>query len=334
MPRQVPDNQPSASSFRGSAEKEAHTGTDSRPVVLITGASSGIGRATAHAYARRGALIAEPGRGGGLAGPVHLVLAARAMQSLTDVQRECLAYGSTAMVVATDVSDQDSVQALFDAAVARYGRVEAVVHSCAVVAYGRFPDVPPAVFDQVLATTLNGTANVARAALRLFESQGAGRLVIVGSLLGKIATPLMSAYVTAKWGVHGLVRVLQIEARQTPGIEVSLVWPGSVDTPTYQQSATYVGRMGRPPPPIVSPEKVARTIVRAVEEPRRESSVGCANLVMLAGFRFFPGVFDRLVGPLMRVAGLTGPRVAATPGNVFEPNPSGDALYGNWKRRS
>lgn len=324
----MPDNQPSVSTTSRPPT------TEPRPVVLITGASSGIGRATAQAFAARGVLIAQPGRGGGSALPVHLVLAARAAESLAEVERECLALGSTAMVVPTDVSSAEAVEALFAAAVARYGRVDAVVHSSAVVAYGRFPDVPAEVFDQVLTTTLTGTANVSRTALRLFKSQGVGRLVIVGSLLGKIATPLMGAYVTAKWGVHGLVRVLQIEARQTPGIHVSLVWPGSVDTPTYQQAANYVGRMGRPPPPIVSPEKVARAIVRAVEKPRRERSVGIANRVMLAGFRFLPGVFDVLVGPLMGVAGLTRRPLDATPGNVFEPNPSGEAVHGNWKRRS
>ena len=292
---------------------------DTRPVVLIVGASSGIGRATAQAFARRG---------------VDLVLAARAARSLADVQRECEAEGSSVLVVPTDVSDAGAVDALFEAAVLVYGRVDIVVHSVAVVAYGRFDDLPADVFDQVIATTFTGTANVARAALRQFGTQGAGHLVVVGSLLGKIATPLMSAYVAAKWAVHGLTRVLQIEARQTPEVEVSLIWPGSVDTPAYTQAANFVGRIARPPPPVDSPEKVARAIVRAVAKPPREASVGVANRLIVTGFRLLPGVYDRAVGPLLRLAGLTRQSIGPTEGNVFEPNASGNAVRGNWKHHS
>ena len=196
-------------------------------VVLITGASSGIGRATALAFARQG---------------TRLVLAARPSASLTEVSAQCVTEGGSAIAVPTDTADAGAVDALFQAAVEAYGRVDAVVHSAAVVAYGRFDEVPVDVFDRVMQTNLIGTANVARAALRLFRIQQGGSLVVVGSLLGKIAVPYMSSYVTSKWALHGLVRVLQIEAKHTPGISVSMVWPGSVNTPAYAQAANYAGR--------------------------------------------------------------------------------------------
>ncbi|HST64046.1 MAG TPA: SDR family NAD(P)-dependent oxidoreductase, partial [Mycobacteriales bacterium] len=247
-------------------------------VVVITGASSGIGRATAQRLARRGD---------------RLVLAARSEEALRATAGEC--GGAETLVVPTDVADPAAVDALFAAAVARFGRVDAVVHSVTVVAYGRFDEVPGPVFDQVIAVTLTGAANVARTALRAFRDGGGGQLVLVGSLLGKIATPYMSSYVTAKWALHGLARTLQIEARQTPGIGVSLVSPGGVDTPVYRQAASYYGRGGRPPPPVDPPEKVARAIVRALDRPRRETSVGIANPVVVTGFRGLPFVYDRLV---------------------------------------
>jgi NAD(P)-dependent dehydrogenase (short-subunit alcohol dehydrogenase family) len=286
-------------------------------VVLITGASSGIGRAAARAFAGQGA---------------RLVLASRSPVSLAAVEHECVAEGGEAYVVATDVADRDAVEALFDKAVERYGRVDAVVHSAAAVAYGRFDEVPAAVFDQVMQTNLIGTANVSRVALQLFQSQGGGSLVLVGSLLGKIAVPFMGSYVTSKWAVHGLARVLQLEARQTPGVHISMVWPGSVNTPAYTQAANYTGWEGRPPPPVDPPEKLARAIVRAVDHPRRELSVGLANQVAVFGYRAVPAVYDALVTPLMQVGGLSRRRLEPHTGNVFEPAPAGDAERGPWGR--
>lgn len=287
-------------------------------VVVITGGSSGIGRATALACARRGD---------------RLVLAARSLDSLRSAEQECRAAGAQTLVLTTDVADQAAVDALLAAAVARFGRVDAVVHSVTVVAYGRFEDVPAAAFDRVIASTLTGAANVARSALRVFGHQGGGKLVLVGSLLGKIVTPYMSSYVTAKWAVQGLARTLQVEARSTPGIEISLVSPGSVDTPVYRQAASYSGRDGRPPPPVDPPEKVARAVLRCLDHQRRDLSVGLANPIAVLGFRVLPALFDALVTPLMKLGGLARPRTSRHDGNVFEPQPAGDKIHGGWRRR-
>lgn len=285
--------------------------------VLVTGASSGIGRATALRLARRGA---------------DLVLVARSREALDEVRQECEAVGASALVAVADVGDATAVDRAFRAAVTRFGRLDGVVHSAAALSYGRFEDVPREVFDASIRTTLTGTSNVARSALAVFRASGGGSLVVLGSLLGKISTPYMSSYVTAKWGVHGLVRTLQIEAGSTPGTHVSLVWPGGVDTPVYLQAGTYLRRHGRPPPPVDSPEKVARVVVRALGRPRRESPVGVANHVTVTGFRVLPGVFDRIVTPLMRAGGLSRGEVANSPGNVLTPQPDGDALHGRWGR--
>ena len=282
-------------------------------VVVVTGASSGIGRATAIQLSRSGSVV---------------VLASRSESALLAAQQDC-APGMTT-VVPTDVSRRHEVDALMDEAIRVHGRVDAVVHAAAVLAYGRFEDVPAEVFDSALQTTLVGTANVARSALRVFAAQGGGSLVVVGSLLGKIATPYMSSYLTAKWAVHGLVRCLQIEARTTSGIDISLVTPGGVNTPVYLQAGTYVRRHGRPPPPVVSPERVADAIVRRLDRPARETNVGPANSLTVLGFRFLPGVFDRIVTPLMRAGGLSPQDVPPTAGNVLQPQPSGEAVHGPW----
>lgn len=287
---------------------------------MVTGASSGVGRASAILLASRGA---------------NVVLVARSPESLAEAERDChhAEPGVRTLVVAADVTDAAAVEAVFEQAAEQFGRVDAVVHSAAALAYGRFEDVPAEVFDAAISTTLGGTVNTARAALHHFRDHGGGTLVVVGSLLGKIATPFMSSYVTAKWAVHGLVRTLQIEARSEPGIAVSLVSPGGVNTPVYRQAGTYLGWHGRPPPPVDSPEKVARAVVAAVERPRRETSVGLGNPVAVLGFRLLPGAYDLLVTPLMRLGGISRDAAAATPGNVLDPQPAGDAVHGPWDRQ-
>jgi short-subunit dehydrogenase len=285
--------------------------------VLITGASSGIGRATALRLARAGD---------------NLVLVSRSPEVLAEVATDCAQEGAKAITVAADVADSAAVDAAFDRAVAEFGAVDAAVHSVAVVAYGRFEDVPTPVFDRAVTVNVLGTANVARAALHHFGEAGGGTLVVVGSFLGRVSVPLMTSYVSSKWAVHGLVRALQIEARRTPGIRVGLVSPGGVNTPVYRQAATYLSRHGRPPPPVDSPEKVARVVVRSIDHPQRNASVGLANGFMATGFRLLPGVFDVLVTPLMELAAVSTDAVQNTSGNVLEPLARGEAVHGEWGR--
>ncbi len=286
-------------------------------VVVITGASSGIGRATALALAGEG---------------TRLVLAARSVDSLADAAAECRSLGADVVTVVADVCEEDDVDRVCKEALSSFGAVDGWVHTAAVVAYGRFEDVPSATFRRVVDTGVHGSVHAARVALRQFRVQGHGTLVLTGSLLGEIATPYMSSYVTAKWAVRGLARVLAIEARETPDVHVCIVSPGGVDTPVYVQAANYAGRVGRPPPPVDPPEAVARAVVRSLHDHRQRRSVGPVNLVVRAGFTLLPQVFDVLVGPLMRAGGLSREAVAAHDGNVFEAQPTGDAMHGRWGR--
>jgi NAD(P)-dependent dehydrogenase (short-subunit alcohol dehydrogenase family) len=295
------------------------TPTDpARPqVVLVTGASSGIGRATAIQLAGRGA---------------RLILVARGRESLEEAAGEALAAGAEAALVRpADVTDEDAVQAAVDDAVAEFGRIDVVVHAAQVMAYGRIEDVPREVYEQVVDVALHGTAVVARVVLPLFRKQGAGHLVVVNSLLGNIATPLLGSYVAAKWGQLGLVRVLQQETRDEPGISVSAVQPGGVDTPIYVQAASWTGSTGRPPPPVYSPQRVARTVLSTLDRPRRIVQAGFLNPLITAGFRLVPGVFDVLVGPLLQRMAIADGEVPPTEGNVFESRPAGNATEGRWR---
>jgi len=286
---------------------------------LVTGASSGIGLATALALAGRGRTVVLVGRDRG---------------TLERARLACERAGGTGVVAVADVRDADAVRRAFEVADGHPGGLDTVVHSAAVLAYGRFEDVPADVFDAALDTTLLGTTRVCREALLRFRRTGRGRLVVVGSLLGKTAVPGMTTYTTSKWGVHGLVRSLQLENRDVAGIRISLVSPGGVDTPVYHQAGTFLGRHGQPPPPRTTAADVADAVLGCLDRPRREVNVGAGNALTVLGFRALPAVYDRLVGPLMsRIALQPGAGVADTPGNVLEPRPEGEAVDGGWTPR-
>lgn len=277
----------------------------SNRVVLVVGASSGIGRAVAHQLAARGDT---------------LVLASRGQAPLEEAASECRRLGApSARAVVVDVCDAEGLERLVRETVARHGRLDAVVNAAAVLAFGRFEDVPADVFDGVVRTNLTGAANVARAAVRVFRQQGEGVLVLVGSVLGEAAAPNMTPYVVSKWGVRSLARQLMIENRDVPGLHISLVAPAAVDTPIYSRAANFQGRVPRAPGPTASPEQVATAVLSALDNPRRVVDVGPFKRVMRWGFRLSPGVYDMAVGPLYRLMGMSKQPAPPTEGNIHAP---------------
>jgi NAD(P)-dependent dehydrogenase (short-subunit alcohol dehydrogenase family) len=283
-------------------------------VVLVTGASSGIGRASAIEFAKRGA---------------SLVLVSRSATTLADAAADCRAAGATAVeCFPADVLDADAVQRAVDRATGTFGRLDVVVHAATVMAYGRIEDLDPAVFERVVDIAVQGTFHLFQAVVPVLRAQGRGSVVVVSSLLASITTPTMGAYVTAKWGQLGLIRTLQQELRDLPDVHVSAVAPGGVATPIYAQAATVLGNSAHPPPPVYTPERVARAVVDRVASPRRLKQSGFANPLIIAGFRLFPPVFDALVGPLLKIFSMGRDPVPPTTGNVFAPVPEKESTRG------
>lgn len=248
------------------------------------------------------------------------MLSSRSAERLRPVQDECerLGAGGT-RVVAGDVLDEQEVDHCVEQAREAFGRVDVVVQTAAVMAYGALDDLPSAVFGRVVDTSIRGTFNVSRAVLPAFRHQGGGTWVVVTSLLAAVPVPLMGAYITAKWGQLGLLRVLQLETRAEPGINICTVAPGSVDTPIFRAAANYAGWVGRPPPPVSSAEKVARAVLRQADHPRKNISVGPANGLITLGYRLLPPLYDRMVMPLAKLAALSNEVRSPTEGNVFSP---------------
>jgi NAD(P)-dependent dehydrogenase (short-subunit alcohol dehydrogenase family) len=273
-------------------------------VVVDTGASSGIGRATALALAERGE---------------HVVLAARGADLLEEARHACEQAGAaSATAVPTDVRSSADVDALLARAVADHGRVDAVVHAAMVMAFGSIEDLPEDVLVSVVDTAVHGTAHVARATLPVFRDQDEGTLVVVTSILASLAVPGIGAYVAGKWGQAGLLRTLQLETRDTPGIRVEAVAPGPVDTPIYQRAANVEGHLGKAPPPKVDPEHVAGAILGIIDGGRAPRSL--LNAFLVYGERLFTPVYDHLVGPIYRRLVLSGQVIPPTDGNVLTPS--------------
>ena len=273
-------------------------------VVLVTGASSGIGLGVSRRLAARG---------------MHLVLAARDRAALDRAAADCVRAGAaSAMVVPTDVGDDAAVARLVATAAGREGRLDAVVSAAGVASYGRLEEQPAEVARAVLRTNLLGGLSLAHHALPVLRARGRGRLLLVGSVLGHVAVPTMTPYVVSKWGLRGLARQLQVENRDLPDLHVDYVAPGGVDTPIYASAAT-TGVRGRPPLPVSSADRAAEQIVAMLDGRRRAAQLTPVNHVLRFGFTALPWVYDALVAPAFRAVAAERQPAPAGPGNALEP---------------
>lgn len=286
------------------------------PVVVITGASSGIGRETARRHARRGA---------------RLVLASRSSSALETVAKECRELGAQVSVVPTDVTREGEVRALAACAAAEFGRIDVWVGNAGVFSYGAFEQTPGRVFRQVVETNLMGQVHGARAVLPYFRRQGSGTLVLVGSLYSRVSSRDISPYITSKWGLLGFAEVLRQELRRERGIRVRIILPATIDTPIYQHAANFTGRRVHPLPPASSPSRVARAIIRAPRRRRFATSVGQAQRSVIPLHRGAPPVYDVFTSAAKSALELRDPDAALTDGTVFEPPAEASPTTGGWR---
>lgn len=254
----------------------------SEQVVVLTGASSGIGRATAVELGRRGATV---------------VLAARSEESLRDVAREVLTAGGQALVVPTDVTDRAQVDRLARTADERFGRIDTWVNDAGVSQYATVEDSTAEEIEQVIKTDLLGVIYGCKAALPVMKRQGGGTIVNVSSVLGKLSVPLQAAYCASKHGIIGFADSLRMELkREGSPVEVVTVMPGSTNTPFFDHArAKLGGRAPQPLPPVYEPSAVAHAIAHVCENPQRDVVVGLASKLFVLMSRLHPGLLDRLL---------------------------------------
>lgn len=287
--------------------------------VVLTGASSGIARAAALAFAERGA---------------NVVVAARSREPLEEVARQCETAGGRALAVPTNVADEHAVCELARRAAETFGHLDVWVNAAAVIAYGEFEKTPSEVYRQVIETNLFGQIHGARAAIPYLRRQGRGVIVNVASVWGSVTSPYVSSYVVSKFGVRAFSECLQ-EAlwleRETHDIHVCTILPQSVDTPIFSHGANYTPRRARAVPPTVDPARVVSAIVRSVEHPRRQRTVAWSGRALELGHALLPGFYSKVVPKVMNVGAFSRTDNAPTEGNVFEPMPELDRVQGGWR---
>ena len=224
-------------------------------------------------------------------------------------------------------------------AVAEFGRLDVWVNNAAVGAFGRLLDVPPADFQRVLDVNISGYVNGARAALARQAAQGSGVLVYVASVVGETPLPYSAAYSITKAAVRSLSVSLRSELalEGLSGVDVCTVLPATIDTPFYQHAANYTGRRARALPPVYTPERVARAIVKVIEHPRREIVAGgpVARLLVLQ-HRVTPKLVEGSVARQVDKKQLPRRKsVAVTPGNLHRSSESirKGSVSGGWHGR-
>lgn len=275
-------------------------------VVVVMGASSGIGRAAALACARRGA---------------KLVVSARHAPGLDSLVDEIRRAGGEAHAVPADVTDFEQVRAVADAAVTHYGRLDTWIHTAAVMLTASFADTTPEEFKRVIETNLVGQAYGAKAALTHLRKQERGALILVSSAEGIRALPLQAAYGASKHGIVGMADAIRTELQHEGlNISVTTILPATINTPFYDKARTKVGRKPQGMPPIYQPEIVADAIAYAAENPTRHLFVGEAARVGALAQAISPRLVDAFLARTGFQAQRTGePKSAAAPDNLFAP---------------
>jgi NAD(P)-dependent dehydrogenase (short-subunit alcohol dehydrogenase family) len=293
------------------------TGSVAGRVVVVTGASSGVGRATVRELAGRGALLALIARGeGGLEG----------------AHADVLARGARAVAIPTDVADPDQVDSAAAQAEGELGPIDVWINVAMTSVFAPLWEIEPAEFKRTTEVTYLGYVYGTMAALRRMRPRDRGTIVQVGSALAYRGIPLQSAYCGAKHAIQGFHESLRSELMHAgSNIDVTMVQLPGLNTPQFDVVRSKLPKKAKPVPPIFQPEVAARGIVWAAEHPsRREIWVGRSTVKTIVGNKFFAGLGDRYLARTGFRSQQTGEPEDDRPDNLMEPVPGDHGAHGRF----
>ena len=288
----------------------------SEQVLVVVGASSGVGRAVARAAGARGAKV---------------VVAARSREALAAAAREVEGLGGEALAVTADVASDEDVGALVERTLERFGRVDSVVASAFVSVYAEIERLEIAELARVLDVNFLGRARIFRAVLpALRESRGT--FVDVNSALAYRGIPLQAAYAASKAAGRAYFEAARVElAKARAGVDVCVLLPGAINTPHFERVRQKTGKQPRPVPPIYQPEVVAGAVLRCCERPSREPVVTWGGQKLLWGQKAAPRALDVFLRATGWSSQTTGePKAVDAPDNLFQTLPGDAGAHGRF----
>ncbi len=289
----------------------------SPPVVVITGASAGLGRAIAHAYARKGAKLA---------------LLARNPEALNAAKGECENYGGSAIAIPTDVSDFNAVEAAAARVEEELGPIDIWINDAMVSVFSPVKEMEAGDYRRVTEVLYLGFVHGTMAALKRMLTRDRGTIIQIGSALSYRSIPLQSAYCAAKHAINGFTDSLRCELHHdNSNIKITTIQMPAMNTIQFDWVKNRMPHMTQPVAPIFEPEVSAQVVVAAgyAKRPRREYWVGTPTVEAIVGQRIFPGILDWYLGK----TGYKGQQIASQPQKPDAPNNLYDYVPGTWSAR-
>ena len=291
-------------------------------VVVVTGASAGLGRAIARAFGARGAAVG---------------LIARGEERLAATQSEIRDAGGRALALPADVSDASALEAVADRAERELGPIDVWVNNAMVSVFSPVKETTPAEFRRVTEVTYLGYVHGTMAALHRMLPRDAGTIVQVSSALAFRAIPLQSAYCAAKHAIKGFTESLRTELlHDGSGVRVTMVHMPALNTPQFDWVRSRLPHRAQPVPPVYQPEVGAEAVVHAVLHPDlRDLTVGGSSVKAIWGERIAPGLIDRYLARTGYRSQQTGePERPGRPDNLWDPVPGDFGAHGRFDRRA
>ena len=302
------------------ADETAYKSNRNSPVVVITGASAGIGRAVAVAFGREGWRVA---------------LIARGRERLASAAREVERAGGQALVIAADVADAEAIDAAAAQVVSTWSGLDIWVNNAMASVFGPVANLSPEEIRRVTEVTYLGQVHGTLAALRHMRERDSGTIVQIGSALSYRSIPLQSAYCAAKFAVRGFTDSLRSELHHEGSrIRLTMVQLPAVDTPQFDWVRSHLPRRLQPVPPVHEPEPVAEAIVRAALEAPREMWIGGPTVQAILGNMMAPGLLDRMMARQAWEGQMTEEPARPREGNLFDTPPGDPGTRGRFSSRS